>query len=398
MSIVNLIKTSLYSIKAHKLRVFLTMIGIIIGISSTVAIKSIGDGLSHYITSSMESSNSNRYEVYFNYDNVDMSSDMIEPFDENDINDIREIEGVTDVAAATGMGSTDQGYGEARFFSNTKQIFYTSYENVKPDIQSGRWFYEGEDKDKTIVINEDTAKTLFDNVNDAIGKGITINDDTYEVIGVTKKSESLFDYATSYYCFISKYNLESFNKADYISSIYFSVDPNYDTEDIFSKIENTLSKNHNNIGGKYDVYDPSQDVQLITTMVSAITTFVTAITGIALFVGGVGVMNIMYVSVTERKREIGIRRAIGAKPITILFQFLFEAIIVTFTGGLIGILLGYLLGKGIGSFIPIDGFKAVMTMKTFLSSSVISVLVGIVFGIIPARNASKLDPIKAIYQ
>lgn len=398
MSIVNLIKTSLYSIKAHKLRVFLTMIGIIIGISSTVAIKSIGDGLSHYITSSMESSNSNRYQVYFNYDNVDMSSDMIEPFDENDINDIREIEGVTDVAASTGMGSTDQGYGEARFFSNTKQIFYTSYENVKPDIQSGRWFYEGEDKDKTIVINEDTAKTLFDNVNDAIGKGITINDDTYEVIGVTKKSESLFDYATSYYCFISKYNLESFNKADYISSIYFSVDPNYDTEDIFSKIENTLSKNHNNIGGKYDVYDPSQDVQLITTMVSAITTFVTAITGIALFVGGVGVMNIMYVSVTERKREIGIRRAIGAKPITILFQFLFEAIIVTFTGGLIGILLGYLLGKGIGSFIPIDGFKAVMTMKTFLSSSIISVLVGIVFGIIPARNASKLDPIKAIYQ
>ena len=398
MSIVNLIKTSLYSIKAHKLRVFLTMIGIIIGISSTVAIKSIGDGLSHYITSSMESSNSNRYEVYFNYDNVDMSSDMIEPFDENDINDIREIEGVTDVAAATGMGSTDQGYGEASFFSNTKQIFYTSYENVKPDIQSGRWFYEGEDKDKTIVINEDTAKTLFNNVNDAVGKGITINDDTYEVIGVTKKSESLFDYATSYYCFISKYNLESFNKADYISSIYFSVDPNYDTEDIFSKIENTLSKNHNNIGGKYDVYDPSQDVQLITTMVSAITTFVTAITGIALFVGGVGVMNIMYVSVTERKREIGIRRAIGAKPITILFQFLFEAIIVTFTGGLIGILLGYLLGKGIGSFIPIDGFKAVMTMKTFLSSSIISIIVGIVFGIIPARNASKLDPIKAIYQ
>ncbi|MBU5316628.1 ABC transporter permease [Clostridium bornimense] len=398
MSIVNLIKTSLYSIKAHKLRVFLTMIGIIIGISSTVAIKSIGDGLSHYITSSMESSNSNRYQVYFNYDNVDMSSDMLEPFDENDINDIREIEGVTDVAASTGMGSTDQGYGEARFFSNTKQIFYTSYENVKPDIQSGRWFYEGEDKDKTIVINEDTAKTLFDNVNDAVGKGITINDDTYEVIGVTKKSESLFDYETSYYCFISKYNLESFNKADYISSVYFSVDPNYDTENIFSKVENTLSKNHNNIGGKYDVYDPSQDVQLITTMVSAITTFVTAITGIALFVGGVGVMNIMYVSVTERKREIGIRRAIGAKPITILFQFLFEAIIVTFTGGLIGILLGYLLGKGVGSFIPIDGFKAVMTMKTFLSSSIISIIVGIVFGIIPARNASKLDPIKAIYQ
>ena len=96
MSIVNLIKTSLYSIKAHKLRVFLTMIGIIIGISSTVAIKSIGDGLSEYITSSMESSNSNKYQVYFNYDNAGMSSEMIEPFDENDINRFIECK-ITDV-------------------------------------------------------------------------------------------------------------------------------------------------------------------------------------------------------------------------------------------------------------------------------------------------------------
>ncbi|CDM67611.1 putative ABC transporter [Clostridium bornimense] len=398
MSIVNLIKTSLYSIKAHKLRVFLTMIGIIIGISSTVAIKSIGDGLSEYITSSMESSNSNKYEVYFEYENDTMNSEMIEPFDENDIDDIKNIEGVTDVSAATASGSTEAGYGEARFFSNSTQIFYMGYENMKPEVQSGRWFYDGENEEKTIVINEDTAKTLFNNVDDAIGKGITINGDIYEVIGVTKKSDNFFEYINSLYCFISKYNMDSLNKDDTISSIYFYVDPSYDTETAFDDIKKILSKNHSGIDGSYEVYDPSQQLQLLTTIVSAITTFVTAITGIALFVGGVGVMNIMYVSVTERKREIGIRRAIGAKPITILFQFLFEAIIVTFTGGLIGILLGYLLGKGIGSFIPIEGFKAVMTTKTFLSSSIISVLVGIVFGIIPARNASKLDPIKAIYQ
>ena len=107
MSIINLIKTSLYSIKAHKLRVFLTMIGIIIGISSTVAIKSIGDGLSEYITSSVENSNSNKYEVYFNYSNSGSDVDMIERFDEKDIDDIKAIEGVIAAEGTTDMGSTE---------------------------------------------------------------------------------------------------------------------------------------------------------------------------------------------------------------------------------------------------------------------------------------------------
>lgn len=398
MSIVNLIKTSLYSIKAHKLRVFLTMIGIIIGISSTVAIKSIGDGLSEYLTSSMESDNSNKYQVYFKYDNENMNSEMIEPFDENDIDDIKNIEGVTDVSATTASGSTDIGYGEASFLSNRTTIYYISYKEANPKIQSGRWFYDGENEEKTIVINEDTATTLFDNVDDAIGKGITINGDVYEVIGVTKKTDNFLEYVNSFYCFISKYNMDSLNKDDTISAIDFYMDPSYDTEIAFDNIKNILGKNHSEIDGSYEVSDPSQSVKLFAAIIDGVTTFVTAITGIALFVGGVGVMNIMYVSVTERKREIGIRRAIGAKQITILLQFLFEAIVVTFTGGLIGILLGYLLAKGIAAFIPMEGFKAVMTTKTFLSSSIISVLVGIVFGIIPARNASKLDPIKAIYQ
>ena len=398
MSIINLIKTSLYSIKAHKLRVFLTMIGIIIGISSTVAIKSIGDGLSEYITSSVENSNSNKYEVYFNYSNSGSDVDMIERFDEKDIDDIKAIEGVIAAEGTTDMGSTEYIYGEASYFSNKTQTFFMSNENRKMEVQEGRWFYDREDKEKTIVINEDTAKALFKNVKDSIGKGITLNDDIYEVIGVTKKPEGVFDAAMAMYNFVSKENLKSFNQEEEITSIKFSTDPSYDTETVFDKVKDKLSKNHNSTDGNYEVYDPSQDIQMMTTIIGVITSFVTAITGISLFVGGVGVMNIMYVSVTERRREIGIRRAIGAKPITILFQFLFESIIVTLTGGLIGILIVYLLGRGIGMLIPFDGFKAVMTMKTFVSSSIISMVVGIIFGIIPARNASKLDPIKAIYQ
>lgn len=137
---------------------------------------------------------------------------------------------------------------------------------------------------------------------------------------------------------------------------------------------------------------------MISNVIGGLTTFVTAITGIALFVGGVGVMNIMYVSVTERKREIGIRRAIGAKPNSIMLQFLLEAVIVTGIGGIIGIIFGAIFGKLIGLIIPIDGFKAVITLKTLIQSASVSVLVGVLFGIVPAQNAAKLDPIKAIYQ
>ena len=105
-------------------------------------------------------------------------------------------------------------------------------------------------------------------------------------------------------------------------------------------------------------------------------------------------MNIMYVSVSERKREIGIRRAIGAKPISILLQFLFEAIIVTGMGGIIGILFGYLFSKLVSNFLP---FSAVLSVGSFIGATLTSVIVGIIFGIIPALKASKLDPIKAIY-
>ena len=167
---------------------------------------------------------------------------------------------------------------------------------------------------------------------------------------------------------------------------------------MLNEVTKTLKTNHVSLAGEYKLQDSSEEIEILTTIIGAITTFVSAITGIALFVGGVGVMNIMYVSVTERKREIGIRRAIGAKPRTILFQFLFEAIIVTGVGGIIGIALGYIFGSIVSTFIPIEGFKALLTAITLIGSASISVLVGVIFGIIPARNASKMDPIKAIYQ
>lgn len=394
MSIVDLIKTSLYSIKAHKLRVFLTMIGIIIGISSTVTVKSIGDGLSNHVVNSMEQLNANDYVMYFQSD----FSYSTEDFTDDDINEIEKIEGVTKVEPFRYSGYDEYKSGNVTFFDKSYQSQITSNEMEKRsyEIEYGRWLNDGEKN--VIVLSYDAAKKLFDSNKDALGKGVSFDGDIYEVIGVTKKLSGVM---TGYpaYCFTSQENLKSVIKGDDpIYTISITIDPKKDKDLILDNIKSLLVKRHPSSNGEYIVEDIAASIETMTTMIGALTTFVSAITGIALFVGGVGVMNIMYVSVTERKREIGIRRAIGAKPRTILFQFLFEAIMVTGAGGVIGIALGYALGSAVSTFIPIEGFKAVLTAKTLIGSASISVLVGIIFGIIPARNASKMDPIKAIYQ
>lgn len=394
MSIVDLIKTSLYSIKAHKLRVFLTMIGIIIGISSTVTVKSIGDGLSNYVVNSMEQTNANDYVIYFQ-SNFSYST---ENFTDDDISKIEEIEGITKVEPFRYSGYDEYKSGNVTFFDKSYQTEITSNEMEKRsyEIEYGRWLNDGEKN--VIVLSYDAAKKLFDSNKDALGKGVSFDGDIYEVIGVTKKLSGMM---TGYpgCCFTSQENLKSVIKGDDpISMINVTIDPKKDKDLILDNIKSLLVDRHPSSDGEYIVEDIAASIESMTTMIGALTTFVSAITGIALFVGGVGVMNIMYVSVTERKREIGIRRAIGAKPRTILFQFLFEAIMVTGAGGVIGIALGYVLGSAVSTFIPIEGFKAVLTAKTLIGSASISVLVGVIFGIIPARNASKMDPIKAIYQ
>ncbi|WP_373804962.1 ABC transporter permease, partial [Jeotgalibaca porci] len=138
-----------------------------------------------------------------------------------------------------------------------------------------------------------------------------------------------------------------------------------------------------------------QMMEEINSYINGIVLFLVAITAISLFVGGIGVMNIMYVSVTERKREIGIRRAIGAKPRMILWQFLLEAAFITFIGGIIGLLLGYGAAVLVGVFIDIP---VILTPSIMIISTSVSVITGLVFGIIPALSASRMDPIKAIYQ
>lgn len=395
MSIMNLIKTSISSIKAHKLRVFLTMIGIIIGISSVVTILSIGDGLKAEVNKSIEGTSANKYNINFMPENTGVSTGVVEYFNKSDIEDIKRISKVQKVEGSQGnsIGGLNIAVADISYFDKRSFLVTDSYDNKTINVEYGRTFKKGEENKNLIVLNNKVAKDLFEDVESAIGKGVSLSGTIYEVIGVQAPISgfSLFGELS----YISEANISTINASDGINSIDVYIEPEGNIDEIFEEIKNTLERNHPNLDGEYKMQDPQEITKAFEKIIGGLTMFITAITGISLFVGGIGVMNIMYVSVTERKREIGIRRAIGAKPMSILLQFLFEAILVTGMGGIIGILFGFLFSKVAGIYMP---FPPVVTVKSFVGATLTSVIVGIVFGIIPAYNASKLDPIKAIYK
>lgn len=180
-----------------------------------------------------------------------------------------------------------------------------------------------------------------------------------------------------------------------ITSLRLSVADNYDKSMIASDVIDNLMTAYPDDEGYFEEDRSDEEmVESVNEYINSIMLFLIAITAISLFVGGIGVMNIMYVSVTERKREIGIRRAIGAKPRMILLQFLLEAAFITFLGGLVGLALGYGIASLIGMVIDMPVY---LTPGIMLLSTSVSIGTGLVFGIIPALSASRMDPIKAIY-
>lgn len=393
MSIINLIRTSFYSLKSHKLRVFLTMIGIIIGISFVIAILSIGNGLKAEVNKSMEDTSANKINVNFVADNAYADLNLLEPFTKSDPYYLKKVAGVEKAEASQGIQGLGFTSGEGTYFDKQALIMLENYDDKELTVKYGRSFKTGENSKKLIILDYKSAKALFNSPGKAVGCGITLNGSIYEVIGVLGDVGTFSLTGGSSY--ISKNSKEEMNADTLISSLDVYIKAGEDKDKVFENIKSELMKDHPNLQGQYKLQDPQAITKAFEKIIGGLTAFIALVSGISLFVGGIGVMNIMYVSVTERKREIGIRRAIGAKPKSILLQFLLEAIFVTGIGGLMGIFCGFIFCKIIGAFIP---FPPVMTVGSIVGATATSVLIGIIFGIIPAINASKMDPIKAIYK
>ena len=394
------VKIALMNIKSNKGRSFLTMLGIIIGISSVIMIISIGNGVKGGINSELNSMAGGQIYLYSYGDNDDGIS--VE-FTDEDIQAI--LEKVPHVKAAT------PNWGFQGTASGRKGIFNASasfgmpglqYANSDPIIK-GRYFNENDyySAKKVCVLTESSARLLFGTTN-VIGMtfdfsmyGIT---QEFTVIGIRQDNASML----SGMMLVDSISMEA--PLTVVSSTYgfyvtnndvliISDGPEYAAQ--VAKDSVRLMENRHDLRGKnaLQVENFNDYMTAINQVLNYITVFVVFVAAISLLVGGIGVMNIMLVSVTERTREIGIRKSLGARTGSILLQFLSESAIITLLGGVIGILIGFAGAYGVCALI---GFTAKVSVGTVLGASLFSSAVGIFFGIYPARKAARLSPIDAL--
>lgn len=393
------VKIALMNIKSNKGRSFLTMLGIIIGISSVIMIISIGNGVKGGINSELNAIAGGQIYVYSTMDN---DEGVYLEFTEEDIDAILEkVPHVKGVTPNWGFGGSATG---------RKGIFPASCSFGMPDLQyqsndpiiKGRYFTESDyyAANKVCVITESSAKTLFGTTN-VIGMtmdfslyGVT---QEFTIIGIRKDNASLLGMLSG-----GSVSMEA--PLSVVSSSYgfyvtltdlliISDGAEYATQ-VAADVVKLLENRHNVRGKDAILVENFNDyMSQMDEILSYITIFVVFVAAISLLVGGIGVMNIMLVSVTERTREIGIRKSLGARTGSILLQFLSESAIITLMGGIIGILLGTLGAYGVCGLI---GFTAKVDVIVVLGASLFSSAVGIFFGIYPARKAAKLSPIEAL--
>ena len=395
------------------MRTFLALLGVVIGVFSVVVVTSLGDGVKAFIVGQVESFGSNLIQVEVKIPNTGkMSSEnatgrtqgtQITTLTTKDRDAIRKLPNV-DAAYAGTIGQERATYG-----SIGKQImlFGTGAEapivdtNIK--LSAGRFFTEEENASfaRVAVLGSEVKEIFFGN-SDAVGELITIKGEKYKVIGVieSRGSAAFFNLDTFTYIPVETL-LSKILGIDYVQMISVKMRDGSQDVNTVSDIVALMRKRH-------DIKDPSKDdfgatstkeaQKTVADVLGAVTILLLALTSISLVVGGVGIMNVMYVSVSERTSEIGLRKALGAKSQSILRQFLAEAIIITGLGGLIGILLGigivFLLTLVFAHF----GFalKLVFTMKSLFLGAGFSLVVGLIFGLAPALKAAKLSPMEAL--
>lgn len=393
-------KMAFRNIIGNKMRSLLTMLGIIIGISAVIIVLCIGGGGQKSIQSELSGFATGSVYISAWGDNATYA-DLITRGDLQAIEEMREVAHVSMLGwvsgTARGSRSKDvnanmQGGNGSYHLMMPSTLVYGRFWNEE-DYLAGR---------RVCTLDSNGAKELFGSDN-VVGMkvNLTLNGRSSEftIIGITQSQAGMMSgmsrTVTAEFTapFSAMESIVPYIGEPYSQIAILAADPTRSGE-VAKQVVNLLELRHGTVGREnYNIQDVSQMLGQVNTVIGLFTTIIAAIAGISLLVGGIGVMNIMLVSVTERTREIGIRKALGAKTRTILFQFLIESATLTLVGGLIGIALGIWGGMAIGSLMDIDATIGLdMVMYIALFSSVI----GIFFGIYPARKAAKLNPIEAL--
>lgn len=386
-------KMALKSIWGNKMRSFLTMLGIIIGVASVIILVSIVNGYMSYMTESFASMGVNQITV--NYRALPSRTIDVDEFYEFYEENRDLFQGMTPSVSVTatvkhGSDTMDStvvgGYSE-------DQLAIKDYA-----LSCGRNLLYSDmiSRQKVAVVGAYVASELFGGAEKALGEKIKLNGDNYTVVGVVEQqAESIADFddgCTDDFVWIPYSRAAKISRNAIISSYVFTSYDINDTEACTAALEEFLYSKMKN-EDLYSVTAMSSLMDTLNEQIAMMSMMLGGIAGISLLVAGVGVMNIMLVSVTERTREIGIRKALGAKKRVILQQFVIEAAVTSTIGGLAGILLGSLASVGIGTLM---GIEAPPTLSAVLISFSVSVGIGLVFGYMPARRAAALNPIDAL--
>ena len=402
MLFTDLLKMAGLSLIANKLRTLLTMLGIIIGVASVIAMTSVGMGVKKNVVDSISRLGSNMLMVMpgsSNRGGVRGAAGSVVTLTYDDAKAIKSK--IKDVAYVSPIvqNSYQVVYGHENWNTTVSGVIPEYVEIQSLTLQSGLFFSEHdvEVRSRVAVIGTTVATNLFGEVN-PVGKKIRIGNAPYTIIGlIASKGQSSVGQDQDDVVLIPLTTAqERLLGITYVRMINVQVADADKMDEVQARIENLLRQRHRIAADADDDFNVRNLTSLMETM-SETTTMITlllgSIAGISLIVGGIGIMNIMMVSVTERTREIGIRKAIGATYSNIMLQFLIESTMISVIGGIIGIGFGIGLAQAISKF---GNFTTVISVVSIIASFGFSLFVGIVFGMLPARKAARLDPIDAL--
>ncbi|MFK3780386.1 MacB family efflux pump subunit [Agrobacterium sp. NPDC089420] len=386
---------ALLSMRAHKLRTFLTMLGIIIGIASVISVVALGQGSQQRVLQNISSLGTNTLEIFAGKDFGDIRSGKITTLVVSDAEALAKQSYVAAVTPTVSTSSTVRfGAKEANALVNGVSERYFVAKGTK--LSQGRFFDAASvtQKAQEVVIDENTRKSLFADFDGSpVGQVILIGKVPARIVGITQAQQGGFGSSQNLSLYLPYTAVQSrFLGSLSLRSITVQVADDTDAAIAEQAVTTLLTQRH----GTRDFYILNTDDirQTITSTTQTMTLLVAAIAVISLLVGGIGVMNIMLVSVSERVSEIGVRMAVGARRTDILRQFLIEAVLVCIIGGTLGVLSSFGFGALFSAFS--SNFIMVYSTTSIIAAFVCSTLIGVVFGYLPARNASKLDPVAAL--
>ncbi len=406
MHILDTLEETYSALSANKVRTSLTMLGIIIGIGSVIAMVSIGQGAQTSIKSSIESIGSNLLIIMPGAQRgvgsqISSGRGGAKTLLQTDVEAIsKEVSGIKAIAAEQSNRYQVTAKGQGTNTNTTVTGTTASYTNVRNlEVESGSFITDQNNKNlsKVAVLGPSARDDLFGEDSNAIGKIVRINNIEFKVIGITKEKGGSGFSNQDDIIFIPLSTAQKYLTGnEYLSTVSVQAEDENVMTTVQEDITSLLLKRHkisDSSSADFSIMNQSDILSTASTVTSTMTYLLAAIAGISLLVGGIGIMNMMLTTVTERTREVGLRKAIGAKRKDISIQFLIESVVLTFIGGVIGVILGC----GAAYLLNLFGvIQTTISIPSIFLAFGVSAFIGIVFGYYPARRAAGLNPIQAL--